>query len=104
MKDALFSAAERFGLQLAQLDHVPDALGRRFDMAVEHRGVGIDPQLVGGAMHFEPAILADFSLEDFIVNAVVENLRPAAGQAAEARIAQGDQNFPDAQIGAIRLR
>ena len=67
-------------------------------MAVEHRGIGVDPQAVRGAMHFEPAILAHFSLEDFIVNAIVENLRPAAGHASQAGFAQGDQHLADAQM------
>ncbi len=82
-----------FFLKLAELDQVADALGGGFDVAVEHGGVGIDAQLVGGAMDFEPAVVADFALEDFIVDAVVEDFRAAAGQAAEAGLAQGERAF-----------
>src|ERR1700690_364599 len=48
---------------------------------------------MGGAMDVEPGIGPDFSLEDFGVHAVVENLRAAAGQAAQAGVAQGQEGI-----------
>ena len=81
----------------------PTALLRRLHVAVEHRRVGVDAEAVGGAMDFEPAVRADLAFEDFIVHAVVEDLRAAAGQAAEAGFAQGDQHFADAQP-AMRVK
>ena len=75
---------ERFFLMFAQLDQMIDSFGGSFDMAIEHGRVGIDAKVMSRAMHFKPAVGVDFALEDFIVYAVIKNLRAAARQAAEA--------------------
>ncbi|HEY1375965.1 MAG TPA: hypothetical protein VGF55_04190, partial [Gemmataceae bacterium] len=41
-------------LQLAQPDQVVDAVVRLLDVAVEHGGVGAQPQLVGLAVDAQP--------------------------------------------------
>ena len=42
--------------------------------------------------------IADLALEDLIVNAIVTNLRAAAGEAAQPGLAKGGQDFADAQM------
>ena len=40
----------------------------------QYGDAGINPQVVRDSVHFEPAVLADFALENLIVNAIVKNL------------------------------
>jgi hypothetical protein len=69
-------------LQFAQRDQVFDTLCRRLHVAVEHRGVAVDAELMRRAVDVEPAVGPDLALEDFIVHAIVEDLRAAAGERA----------------------
>ncbi len=69
----------------------------RLDVAVKHGGVAEDAQLVGGPVHVEPARLPHFALERFLVNAIVEDLGPAARQTAQPRCPQALENLADAQ-------
>ena len=46
--------AARFVLKFAKPDQVVDAVLRLFDVAVEHRRVGVQAELVGGAVDVEP--------------------------------------------------
>ncbi len=73
-------------LQLAQPQQVVDAVVRLFDVAVEHRAVALEPELVGRAMDVEPVPRVGLVLADLVADLGVENLGPAAGQAAQARI------------------
>src|SRR5436305_1857062 len=73
-------------LQLAQLAKVIDAMDRLLDMAVEHGRVGAQAELVGLAMNAEPALSVGLVLADEIAHLGMEDLRPAAGQAAEAGV------------------
>lgn len=89
--------AVRLVLQFAQLAEVVDAVLGLFDMAVEHRGVGAQAQLVSGAVDFEPVAAVRFVLADLGADVGMKNLRATAGHAAEARV---DQLLQDP---AIRL-
>ena len=78
--------AARFVLQLAEADEVVDAVVRLLDVAVEHRAVRAQAELVGRAMDFEPAARVGLVLADLVADFGMKNLRPAAGQAAEAGV------------------
>src|SRR5688500_9638843 len=84
---------EGLPLQLAEGYHVIEALRESLHVPVEHRRVGIDAQSMSRAVNLEPLVGPDLSLEDLVVNAVVENLGAAAGQRAQAGVAEGGENF-----------
>ena len=73
-------------LQLAQPDQVVDAVIGVFDVAVEHRGVGAQAQLVGRAMDVEPVAGVGLVLADLVADLGMEDLGAAAGQAAQAGV------------------
>ena len=72
-------------LQVAEPAEMVDAVLDALDMAVEHRGVGAQPQLVGRAMDFEPGVGVGLAGTDFRADLRVENFGPAAGHAPQAR-------------------
>src|SRR5688500_17992538 len=88
---------EGFSLEVAELEHVADAFGGGFDVAIQHRGVGEDAEGVGGSVDFEPFVVADLALEDFVVDAVVEDFGAAAGEGAEAGVAEGGEDVSDGE-------
>ena len=49
-------------------------------MAVEHGAVGVEPEFVGDEVDIEPLVGADLGLEGLLVDPLVEDLGPAAGQ------------------------
>ena len=53
----------------------------------------VDAETVSRAVDFEPAVGSYFAFEDFIVNAIVEDLCAAAREGAEACVAEGRQHF-----------
>ena len=57
-----------------------------FDVAVEHGGVGAQAQLVGLAVDANPGVGVGLVLADLVADLGMEDLRPAAGQAAEAGV------------------
>ena len=71
---------------------VVDAVFHAFDVAVEHRGVGAEPELVGRAMDFEPGFRVGLAGADFRADLRVEDFRPSGGHAAQAG---GDQLLQD---------
>ncbi len=71
-------------------------------MAVENGGVGFDAKLMGGAVDFHPAVGPKFSLEDGVVDAIVEDFCPTAGHRAETRFLQGDQYLPCGEFADLR--
>ena len=84
--------AARLVLQLAQPDQVVDAVPRLLDVAVEHGRVGAQAQLVGLAVDAEPVVGVGLVLADLVAHLGVEDLRPAAGQAAQAGLLElGEQ-------------
>ena len=72
-------------LQLAQPDQVVDAVLRPLDVAVEHRRVRPQPEFVGLAVDAEPGLGVGLVLADLVADFGMKDLRPAAGQAAQAR-------------------
>ena len=84
--------AAGFVLQLTQPDQMVDAVIGVFQVAVEHRGVGAQAQLMGRAMDVEPAAGVGLVLADLVAHVGMKDLGPAAGQAAQAGI---DQFFED---------
>ena len=81
---------------LAQLDQMRDALLDRLDMPVQHGRVGGDAEIVRGAMHVEPVLLAHLGLEGLVMNTIVEDFGAAAGHAVHPRVAQCGQHLLDA--------
>ena len=73
-------------LQLAQPHQMIDAMERVFDVAVEHRGVGAQPEFVGRAVDVEPAAGVGLVLADLVADLGMKDLGPAAGQAAQAGV------------------
>ena len=71
---------------------VVDAVVRLLDVAVEHRAVGAQAELVGRAMDFEPAAGVGFVFADLVADFGMEDFGAAAGQAAEAGV---DHVFED---------
>ena len=82
-------------LKFAEADQVVDAVVRLFDVAVEHRAVGAEAELVGRAVDFEPAAGVGFVFADLVADFGVEDFRAAAGEAAEAGVDHVLQNFAD---------
>ena len=74
--------AARLVLKLAQPQEMVGAMKRIFDVAVEHRGVASQAELVGGAVDGEPLLRVGFVLADLVANLRMEDLGAAAGQAA----------------------
>src|SRR5674476_777517 len=67
-------------LQLAQPEHVVGELGRRLDVAVEHRRVRLEADRVRGAHDVEPLPAADLALADEVAHAPAKHLGATAGQ------------------------
>ena len=65
------------------------------DMAVEHRGVGAQPEFVGRAMDVEPRAGVGLAGADFAADLGIEDFGPAAGHAAQAGRDQVFQDRPD---------
>ena len=72
-------------LQVPQPHEVVDAVLDALDVAVEHRGVGAQTELVGRAMDFQPGAGVGLAGADFRADLRVEDFGPAAGQAPQAR-------------------
>ena len=79
-------------LQLAQPEQVVDAVLGLLDVAVEHGGVGAQAELVGLAVDAEPGVGVGLVLADLVADLGVEDLRAAAGQAAQAGVLELGQD------------
>ena len=75
----------RLVLRLPQLHQMIHALFQRFHMAVKHRRVRSQPNLVRRSRDLQPHLPAHFVVADQLAHAGVENLRAAAGQRIHAR-------------------
>ena len=80
--------AKRAILLLPEDLEMREAILAGLDVAVEHRRVAVEPELVRDAMHVEPLLGADLALERLVVDAVVEDLGPASGKRAETGVAE----------------
>ncbi len=94
--------AARFVLQLPQPLQMLDPLGQRFDVAEHHRGRAAAAQLVPHAVHVEPVVGQHLAARDCPPHAVDENLRTAAGQAAQAGVLQPLQHRAQRQLRDLR--
>ena len=65
-----------------------DAMEGVFDVAVEHRAVGFQPQLVGRAMDVDPVAGVGLVLADPVAHFGMKDFGPAAGHAAQAGLDQ----------------
>ncbi len=91
--------AARFVLQLAEADEVVDAVVGLLDVAVEHRAVGAEAQLVGRAVDFEPAAGVGLVFADLVADLGMEDFGAAAGQAAEAGFDHVFEHLADGFFG-----
>ena len=71
---------------------------RRLHVPVEHCGIRENAEAVSRAMNIKPFVGSHFSLEDFIVNAIVEDFGAAAGHAAQAGFSQCREYFANAHV------
>ena len=94
--------AVRLVLQLAQPHQVIDAVFVVLDVAVEHRAVRAQPQLVRDARGLDPLVAVDLVVADDAADALVEDLRAAAGQRIHAGVAQAFQRLANRDFGAPR--
>ena len=76
--------AVRLVLQCAQLQQVVDAVFVIFDVAVQHRGIRFQADLVRGARRVEPLVAVNLVIADDVADAVGKDLRAAAGQRIHA--------------------
>ena len=67
-------------LQRAQLEQVVDPVFVVFDVAVEHGGIRLQPDLVRQLRRIQPLVAVDLVVADDVAHAVGKNLRAAAGQ------------------------
>ena len=80
--------AARFILQFTQSNQMVDSVQRFFDVAVEHRAVGLDAKAMRGAVDVQPVAAIRFVFADLVADFGVENFSAAAGEATQARIDQ----------------
>ena len=72
-----------------------DALRVRLDVAVEHRRRAAHAHLVPGAMHLQPLLGRLLPAADLVAHCRIENLRAAAGDRAQPRLAQHLERLAD---------
>ena len=80
-------------LLLTQPQQVVDALLVGLDVAVEHRALGRDPELVSGVVNVEPLVGVLLARSDERADAVGEDLGSAAGHRVEAGVLQREQDL-----------
>src|SRR2546423_9829454 len=79
-----------------------DALFIRFDMAVEHRRVGVEPDLMRGARDIDPWLAADFVVADRFAHAGIENFGAPAGERIHTCIFERQERIADGKPGNTR--
>ena len=75
-------------LQLAKSQHVVDAVTRLLDVAVQHRGRGLEALAVGEPVDARPVLPVRVVVDDVLADLPVEDLRAAAGERLEAGVDQ----------------
>ena len=88
-------------LQAAHDFKVVDALVEGLAHAEHHGGRGAHAELMRGAMHADPVFGAALEARDAMAHLVVENLRAAAGDGIEARIAQAGDGVAQVEVGVL---
>ena len=88
----------RLVLQLAEQAQMLHPLLERLNMTVEHGARAAAPHLVPDAMHIEPFFGALFPPADFIAHFRIENLRAAAGESAQASLAQNRERLRNGKL------
>lgn len=86
-------------LEFAQANQVVDAVVGVFDMAVEHRAVGLHTHLMRGAVDFEPLAGVGLVFANAGANFGVEDLGTTAGHASHASFAHLFENRADRLFG-----
>ncbi len=72
-----------------------EAVVAGLDVAVEDRGVGVEAEFVRHAVDIEPDVGADLALVGLVVDAVVEDFGPAAGERAKPGLLEPRQHPAD---------
>ena len=85
-------------LQLAQAQHVVDAVLVVLHVAVEHRRVGAQPDAVRRTRRLQPLRPVDLVVADDVPHAVGKYLRPAPRQRIHARRLQPQQRLLDRHL------
>ena len=75
-----------------------DAVLERFDMTVEHRAVGADPELVGRTVHVQPFLGGELAIGDRRPHRLTEHFGPAARQRIQPGVAQRPQHVGDRHL------
>src|SRR3972149_4063315 len=89
--------ASRAVLLFSQAQEVLHALGQGLDVAVEHRGVGADPQRVGDAVDLAPPVGVRLAgVPELLLQPAGEDLRAASGHRVKPRRLEADQGLPRA--------
>ena len=94
--------AAGFILHGAQFHQVIDAVLIVLHMAVEHRSVRSESDLMRQPRGVQPLIAVDLVVTNNVAHAVGKNLSPAAGQRIDTRIFQLPQRLRDGQFRALR--
>ena len=89
-------------LQGAQAAEVIDAVARLFDVAVKHRRIGAQAELVGLTVNANPGLAVGLVLADLVAHFGMKDLSPAAGQAAQARFLELGEQFARRPAGEPR--
>ena len=76
--------AAGFVLQLAKTQEVVDTVAVRFEMSVEHGGVGSEAEAVGGAHRLDPFVGARLAMTEIFSQGGVEDLGASTGHGTEA--------------------
>ena len=88
-------------LELAEPDQVVDPVLGLVDVAVEHRRVRVQAELVGRPVDVEPDLGRRLGAADLLADLGVEDLGAAAGQAAQAGVDQLLQDLADREPGDL---
>ena len=90
-------------LQFAQLDEMVHALFFRFDVAVEHGGIGGQAYFVSFLGGVEPHLAANFVVADDAAHARVEDFGAAAGERIDSGFFHLDQRVFDRELREARV-
>src|SRR5205823_3340364 len=83
----------RLVLKFTQPAEMVDSMPRVFDMAVEHGGIGAQPELVGFAMNPNPGVAVGLVLANLVTHIRVKNLGAASRQTSQPSLFEFRQNI-----------
>src|SRR5689334_22930346 len=90
--------AARLILEIAEHREVRDAISKRLHMAVEHRAVGANAQLVRLTMHGDPLVAGQLLVGDGRADPWAEDFSAAARHGIEASLTEGNQGLANAHL------